>query len=186
MATATAGVPVGAHESAPPAVLEPPEVRPGGVVTVRLEDRGADVPVELFLVSGDVRLSLGVVRVDGEGHASVGVAIPSELEEGLCAIAALEDGAPSVSAPLAVQWSPVPVEGGAPGPRDRDDPLLIALPSGWQQSLGRPATTAVPVTETQPAPPALPVSGPTLAVVLALVVGAVVWVAITARRPASS
>lgn len=181
-----AAAPAAAHENAPPVILDPPEVRPGGVVTVRLEERSPDAAVELFLVSGDHRLSLGLVQTDGEGHASVAVAIPAELVAGLYAISALDGSSPSVSAALAVDGPPIPADGGAPGPKDEDDPLLVALPSGWQQSLSQPAVTAVPVTVTQPAPPAAPLPVGALALVLLVVLGAAAWAVLSARRPASS
>ena len=181
-----AAAPAAAHENAPPVILDPPEVRPGGVVTVRLEDRSPDADVELFLASGDHRLSLGVVRTDGEGHASVAVAIPAELPAGLYAISALDGSSPPVSAPLAVNGPPIPADGGVPGPKDEDDPLLVALPSDWQRSLSGPAVTAVPVTVTQPAPLGVSLPGGALAVGFLVVVVAAALALVAARRPASS
>jgi hypothetical protein len=132
-----------AHSGETFLVAEPATVAPGAGVAVR-----ADLPT-----SGPVRLSLagtdgsvrevGVVEQTDEGHFEILFQIPVDLPPGQWTLLAQADGAALASTTLQVAETPVGDGEGGQGGRDEDDPLLVALPSGWQASRsGPPAATS--------------------------------------------
>ncbi|HET7704338.1 MAG TPA: hypothetical protein VFK35_13135 [Candidatus Limnocylindrales bacterium] len=140
-----------AHDGSARMLLAPDRVPPGGVVEVRGEDLGADTGISLRLAGPAGGVELGSTVTDGEGHFVIAVALPTELPPATYRVQATEsDGDAPLDAILIVEGAAV-TEGGQPGEKDEDDPLLIALPSGWQRSLSGPIVTARPLTETLPA-----------------------------------
>ena len=140
-----------AHEGSARVLLTPDRLPPGGVVEVRGEDLGADTGISLRLAGPAGQVELGSTATDGEGHFIVAIALPAALPPATYRVQAVEaDGDRPLDAILIVEGAAI-VDGGQPGEKDEDDPLLIALPSGWQQSLSGPIVTARPLTETLPA-----------------------------------
>jgi hypothetical protein len=138
------------HEGSARLVVEPAQVRPGGVLTIRVEDLPPERTTALSLSGTGGSVPLASMVVDPEGHATIFVEVPADLPLGSYDVTAEADGIAVASAPLSVQGQPI-TTAGEPGAKDEDDTLLIALPSGWQQSLSGPIVTARPLTETLPA-----------------------------------
>jgi hypothetical protein len=138
------------HEGGPRLILEPDRVHPGGVLTVRLEDLPPEGSVEPSIAGAAGSVPLASVVVDAEGHATVFVEIPVDLPAGAYTVNAAAERTVVSGVRVTVEGPPQ-VEGGEPGEKDEDDLLLVALPSGWQQSLSGPIVTAKPLTETLPA-----------------------------------
>ncbi len=172
-----------AHEGGPRLILEPDRVRPGGVLTIRVEDLPPERPVELSIAGSSGSVALASVVVNPEGHATVFVEVPADLPVGGYTVNAKAEDVDVAGASVTVEGAPV-VEGGEPGEKDEDDMLLIPLPSGWQQSLSGPIVTARPLTETLPIgsgqPPA--VEGIVAAIAIALVLGSAALVVGTRLR----
>jgi len=173
-----------AHGGPARIVLEPSTVRPGGTVVVRGEDLSADDVVVVAIAGRGVRVELESELTDGEGHFVQAIVIPYEIAEGSYRIEAKGSVGAVVGAELVVFGSPVdPVGGG--GGRDEDDPLLIPLPPGWQQSLSSPSVTATPVTAGREAGIDVPLPIATLLAVGAFGAGAIVVTLIARRRPSA-
>jgi hypothetical protein len=148
---AVAGTSIGlGHEGGPRIILEPERVRPGGVLTIRLEDLPPERPVDLSITGSAGSVPLASVSVNPEGHATVFVEVPVDLPLGVYTVNADAESVDVAGASVTVEGTPV-AEGGEPGEKDEGDTLLIPLPSGWQQSLSGPIVTARPLTETLPA-----------------------------------
>jgi hypothetical protein len=139
------GTPAAAHEGAPPIALEPGRASPGAAVTVRLEDRSSDETLRVFLVGTTGRADLGSVVTDGEGHATLVIPLPTDLQSGPYAIDVVDALDSHIAASLIVEGTPIAPAELEPGGRDEEDNLLAPLPPGWQRSLGGPIVTAVPV-----------------------------------------
>ena len=113
-------------------------VPPGGGVGVRA-DLLTSGPVRLTLAGTDgSQRDVGVVEETEDGHFEVFIGIPVDLPAGHWTLLAQADGAILASASVEVAGTPVDTEVGGQGPRDEDDPLLVALPSGWQASRSNP------------------------------------------------
>jgi hypothetical protein len=138
------------HEGVPRLILEPARVNPGGVLTVRVEDLPPEAMVSLSMGGDRGSVDLATVAVDPEGHATVFVEVPADIERGLYTVTGEADGV-VVSGVEVVVEGPVIGVVGEPGEKDEDDGLLVELPPGWQQSLSGPIVTARPLTETLPA-----------------------------------
>lgn len=80
------------------------------------------------------RLGVGVIEQTEDGHFEVFLEIPTDLHTGHWTLLAEADGAPIASTTIEVAGTPIGDEVGGQGPRDEDDPLLVALPSGWRAS----------------------------------------------------
>ena len=181
---AVAGSSVGlGHEGGPRLILEPERVRPGGVLTIRVEDLPPERPIDLSIAGSAGSVALASVVVDPEGHATVFVEVPVDLPVGLYSVNAEAEDVDVASASVLVEGAPV-AEGGEPGEKDEDDMLLIPLPSGWQQSLSGPIVTARPLTETSPAGSGsrLAIEGVVAVIAVALVLGSVAFVLTTRLR----
>ena len=165
------------HEGGPRLILEPERVRPGGVLTIRVEDLPPERPVDLSIAGSAGSVPLASVVVDPEGHATVFVEVPVDLRSGR-----------TWSTPRP-RMSTLPARRsrsrGRPSPRaasrarrTRTTCSSIPLPSGWQQSLSGPIVTARPLTETLPAGSGsrLAVEGVVAAIAVALVLGSVAFV----------
>jgi hypothetical protein len=136
-----------AHGGGPALILEPDRVNPGGVLTVRGEDLGADEPIAFKIVGSAGTLDVGDMTADPVGHLTVALRVPPEMPVGVYALEAYQaSGIRVANAPVFVEGAPILEGEGGPGGKDEDDGLLIALPAGWQQSLSSPIVTAVPVT----------------------------------------
>jgi hypothetical protein len=138
------------HEGGPRLILEPERVRPGGVLTIRLEDLPPERLVDLAITGSAGSVPLASVPVDPEGHATVFVEVPADLPLGTYTVNATAESVDVAGASVTVEGAPI-AAGGEPGQKDEDDMLLVPLPSGWQQSLSGPIVTARPLTETLPA-----------------------------------
>ncbi len=171
------------HEGGPRLILEPERVRPGGVLTIRVEDLPPERPVDLSIAGSAGSVPLASVVVDPEGHATVFVEVPIDLPIGSYMVNADAEDVVVAGASVTVEGAPV-AGGGEPGEKDEDDMLLIPLPSGWQQSLSGPIVTARPLTETLPAGsgsrPAI--EGVVAAIAVALVLGSVAFVMTSGLR----
>ena len=175
---AIAGSSVGlGHEGGPRLILEPERVRPGGVLTIRLEDLPPERKVDLSITGSAGSVPLASVSVDPEGHATVFVEVPADLPLGSYTVNADAESVEVVGVSVTVEGMPV-TQGGEPGEKDEDDMLLIPLPSGWQQSLSGPIVTARPLTETLPAGSGsrLAVEGIVAVVAAAMVLGSIGFV----------
>lgn len=139
-----------AHEGAARVIVEPDEIPPGGVVTVRLEDLPPERPADVILATSSGSVPLTTVDIDSDGHAFIVVEIPLDLPVGSYELRARSESADVAAAAIRVAGPPITAPG-EPGAKDEDDMLLIPLPSGWQQSLSGPIVTARPMTETLPA-----------------------------------
>jgi hypothetical protein len=125
-------------------IAEPSVVSPGGAVGVRA-DLLTSGPVRLSLASTDgTRVEAGIIEQTEDGHFEVFLEIPPDLPTGHWTLLAEADGIAIASTTIEVAGAPVGEEVGGQGPRDEDDPLLVALPSGWVSARSTP----------QPAPPA--------------------------------
>jgi len=119
-------------------IADPSLVAPGGAVGVRA-DLLTSGPVRLSLVGTDgTRLEAGVIEQTEDGHFEVFLEIPTDLSTGHWTLLAEVDGVAIASTVIEVAGAPVGEEVGDQGPRDEDDPLLVALPSGWQASRSDP------------------------------------------------
>ncbi len=140
-------VAVTAHGGGPALLLEPDRVNPGGVLTVRGEDLGADEPIKFRVVGTAGAIDVGEMTADPVGHLTVALRVPAEMPVGVYALEAYQaSGIRIANAPVFVEGPPILDGEGGAGGKDEDDGLLIALPPGWQQSLSSPVVTAVPVT----------------------------------------
>ena len=125
-------------------VAEPSLVAPGGAVGVRA-DLLTSGPVRLSLAGTDgTRLEVGVIEQTEDGHFEVFLEIPTDLPTGHWTLLAEADGVAIASTTIEVAGAPVGEEVGGQGPRDEDDPLLIALPSGWRSSRSDPSAATAP------------------------------------------
>jgi hypothetical protein len=125
-------------------VAEPSRVAPGAAVGVRA-DLLTSGPVHLSLAGTDgTRLEVGVIEQTEDGHFEVFLEIPTDLPTGHWTLLAEADGIPIASTSIEVAGAPVGEDGGGQGPRDEDDPLLVALPSGWQASRSDPPAATAP------------------------------------------
>jgi hypothetical protein len=133
-------------------IAEPSLVAPGGAVGIRA-DLLTSGPVRLVLASMDgTRLEAGVIEQTEDGHFEVFLEIPSDLPTGLFTLLAEADGIAIASTSIEVAGAPVDEAIGGQGPRDEDDPLLVALPSGWMsvRSVPQAATPGVAATAREP------------------------------------
>lgn len=128
-------------------IAEPTLAPPGGGVGVRA-DLPTSGPVRLLLAGTDgTRREVGVVEQTDQGHFAVFIQIPTDLPTGKWMLLAEADGRAIASTAIDVAGTPLGEETGGQGPRDEDDPLLVALPSGWRAS--RPPETTGPGIVTQ-------------------------------------
>lgn len=181
---AVAGSSIGlGHEGGPRLILEPGRVRPGGVLTIRVEDLPPERPVDLSIAGSAGSVPLASVVVDPEGHATVFVEVPVDLPLGAYMVNAEADDVAVAGASVTVEGAPV-AAAGEPGEKDEDDMLLIALPSGWQQSLSGPIITARPLTETLPAGSGsrLAIEGVVAAIAAVVGLGSIAFVMTTRLR----
>jgi hypothetical protein len=133
-----------AHGGGGRLILEPDNVPPGGTVVARGEDLPADAEVTLVLAGVVGRVELDGSTTDGEGHFTRAITVPIDIADGAYEIEAAVGPEFAIAAPLTISGAPVDTGGGEVA-RDDDDPLLIALPSGWQRSQSGPSMTAQPV-----------------------------------------
>jgi hypothetical protein len=113
-------------------IAEPTHVPPGGGVGVRA-DLPTSGPVRLSLAGTDgTRRAVGVVDQTDQGHFEVFIQIPTDLPTGQWTLVAEAEGRAIASTIIDVVGTPLGEETGGQGPRDADDPLLVALPSGWR------------------------------------------------------
>jgi hypothetical protein len=121
-------------------IAEPTLVQPGGGVGVRA-DLPTSGPVRLLLAGIDgTRREVGVVEQTDQGHFEVFIQVPADLPTGQWLLLAEADGRAIASTTIDVAGTPLGEEGGGQGLRDEDDPLLVALPSGWRASRPPEAT----------------------------------------------
>jgi hypothetical protein len=119
-------------------IAEPSLVPPGGAVGIRA-DLLTSGPVRLALAGTDgTRVEAGVIDQTEDGHFAVFVEIPPDLPTGHWTLLAEADGIAMASTTLEVAGEPIGGEVGGQGPRDGDDSLLVALPSGWVSSRATP------------------------------------------------
>ena len=165
------------HEGGPRLILEPERVRPGGVLTIRVEDLPPERPVDLSIAGSAGSVPLASVVVDPEGHATVFVEVPLDLPVGTYTVNAEAEDVDVTAASVTVEGTPV-AGGGESGEKDEDDMLLVPLPSGWQQSLSGPIVTARPLTETLPAGSGsrMAIEGVVAAIAAVLVLGSIAFV----------
>lgn len=108
----------------------------GGSVEVRLVSMapGDELRVEL-IGSGQAvaTVSPESLVADADGDAVGAFNLPADLAPGQYVVRAIASDGHAVETPLTVQAAVA--DGGVPGGREEDDPLLVALPSGWQRSL---------------------------------------------------
>jgi hypothetical protein len=133
---------------------EPSVVPPGGGVGVRA-DLLTSGPVRLSLAGSDgTRREVAVVEQTDDGHFEVFIQIPTDLPTGHWMLLAEAAGRPVASTTIDVVGAPIGEETGGQGPRDEDDQLLVALPSGWRASRSDPPEATRPgilsPTEEQP------------------------------------
>jgi hypothetical protein len=122
-------------------IAEPSLVAPGGAVGIRA-DLLTSGPVRLALAGTDgTRVEAGVIEQTEDGHFAVFLEIPSDLPTGHWTLLAEADGIAIASTTIEVAGAPVGEEIGGQGPRDEDDPLLVALPSGWVSARSAPVAT---------------------------------------------
>ena len=140
--------PAAAHDGQPALIAEQNVAPPGGSIVVRGEDLGGEATVRLSLAGG-VGVELGRFPTDGDGHIVLAIAIPPDLPPGEYELRGTLESGVVVGVAVRVDGAVVdPGLGlGGQGGRDEDDPLLVALPEGWQQSLSSPpaAETAPPI-----------------------------------------
>lgn len=123
-----------AHGGATFFIAEPSLLAPGKAVGIRA-DLLTSGPVRLALAGTDgTRVEAGVIEQTEDGHFAVFLEIPSDLPTGHWTVLAEADGIAIASTTIEVAGAPVGEEIGGQGPRDEDDPLLGAMPSGWQAS----------------------------------------------------
>jgi methionine-rich copper-binding protein CopC len=115
-------------------LAEPALVQPGGGVGVRA-DLPTSGPVRLSLAGTDgTRREVGVVEQTDDGHFEVFIQIPMDLPTGHWMLLAEAESRAIASTTIDVVGTPIGEETGGQGPRDEDDQLLVALPSGWRAS----------------------------------------------------
>jgi hypothetical protein len=125
-------------------IAEPSLVAPGEAVGVRA-DLLTSGPVRLSLAGTDgTRIEAGVIEQTEDGHFEVFLEIPTDLPTGHWTLLAEADGVAIASTTIEVAGTPVGEEDGGQGPRDEDDPLLVALPSGWRASRSDPPAATQP------------------------------------------
>ena len=125
-------------------IAEPSRVAPGEAVGVRA-DLLTSGPVRLSLAGTDgTRVEAGVIEETVDGHFEVFLEIPTDLPAGHWTLLAEADGVAIASTTIEVAGTPVGEEAGGQGPRDEDDPLLVALPSGWRASRSDPPAATQP------------------------------------------
>lgn len=169
------------HEGPPRILVEPATVNPGGTVVVRGEDLSAEATIALAIIGANARVELETETTDGEGHFTRALVIPYDIAEGRYAIEGTSPAGDVYRVEVLVSGAPIlPREGGSG--RDEDDPLLIPLPSGWQQSLSEPAVTAPPVAGSGSGAINVPLDAAALLSVVAFLVGAVAASVIERRR----
>ncbi len=129
-------------------IAEPSVVAPGGAVGVRA-DLLTSGPVRLSLAGTDgTRVEAGVIEQTEDGHFEVFLEIPSDLPTGHWTLLAEADGIAIASTTIEVAGAPVGEVVGGQGPRDEDDPLIVALPSGWVSTRSTPASAPPAITAT--------------------------------------
>jgi hypothetical protein len=175
--------PVLGHEGVARLILEPSQVNPGGVLTIRVEDLPPERMVVLSMAGAGGSVELATVEVDPEGHATVFVEVPADIQRGTYTVNGEAEGVVVGGIQVIVE-GPALGQGGEPGEKDEDDLLLVELPPGWQQSLSGPIITARPLTETLPAGSGsrLAVEGIAIALAVALGLGSVALVLGTRLR----
>ena len=137
-------------------IAEPTLVPPGGGVGVRA-DLPTSGPVRLLLAGTDgTRREVGVVEQTDQGHFALFIQVPTDLPTGRWMLLAEADGRAIASTTIDVAGTPLGEEGGGQGPRDEDDPLLVALPSGWRASRPPEVTRPAIVSPTGEQPDLVP------------------------------
>lgn len=156
-----------AHGGEAALIVEQNVAPPGGSLVVRGEDLGSEAPIRLALF-GSQTIDLGTVVSDGEGHLLLALTIPPGLPAGTYSLVATTPSGSSAFAAVIVDGQPVADGQGGQGGRDEDDPLLVALPPNWQQTLASPPAVASPIAS-GPAPAPVPSEPPIPILGLALV-----------------
>ena len=124
------GLPASAagHDGITGVFVEPDRVNPGGVVVVRGDNVSTDDPIRVELIAGVTRIELGTAVTDGEGHFTIGAAIPPETAVGPYAIEVSGQSGVRMSVDLLVEGSPFyDGQNGAPPGRDEGLPAMPSL-----------------------------------------------------------
>jgi hypothetical protein len=139
-----------AHGGAARLIVEPDRVDPGGVVTIRGDDLGAEAAFAVFLIGPPGRVDLAPVVTDGAGHFELVVRVPAEAPTGAYVIEAVDPTGWGLSMPLTLEGTPIYGEDGAPPGQDEGLPAVV--PSG-ASSAGAPGSEVRPASSAAAAAP---------------------------------
>ena len=171
----TVGLPAAAaaHDGFTGITVDPPRVNPGGVVVIGGHQVATDDQVRVELVGPSGRTELATAVTDGEGHFTVGGAIPPETAVGRYAIEVTGLSGVHMSVDLLVEGTPIyDAQNGAPPGRDEGLPARASVERQISDQ-GASQTLAAPAADVDPVPPAA----------LALAVGGFVLFMRWSRRP---
>ena len=109
-------------------MVEPGRVNPGGVVVVRGDNVATDDPVRIDLVAGGRGSELATAITDGEGHFTVGAAIPPDTAVGRYTIEVTGLSGVRMSVDLLMEGAPIyDGQNGAPPGRDEGLPTMPSV-----------------------------------------------------------
>ena len=147
IATALAALPgaASAHEGSARLILEPDRINPGGVVTIRGEDLGADDEMRVPLVGTPARADLATISTDGQGHFTLSIQVPAGAPVGVYAVEAASAMGYSLTAALFVEGAPLIEGDGAPAGQDEGLPAIAPRPPGQAAPVAGAAATFQPV-----------------------------------------
>jgi hypothetical protein len=141
LALALAPGAVAAHGGAARLIVEPVRLNPGGVVTIRGDDLGAEAEFAVFLTGPPGRIDLAPVVTDGEGHFELVVRVPADAPAGAYDVEAVDPTGWGLSMALTLEGTPITEEDGAPPGQDEG---LPALAPSAASSAGAPAIGGQP------------------------------------------
>ena len=133
-----------AHEGSARLILDPDRINPGGVVTIRGEDLGADDEMRVALVGTTARADLATISTDGQGHFTLSIQVPADAPVGVYAVEAASAMGYNLTAVLFVEGAPLIEGDGAPPGQDEGLPAIAPPPSGQAAPVAGAAATFRP------------------------------------------
>ena len=134
-----------AHEGSARLILDPDRINPGGVVTIRGEDLGADDEMRVALVGTTARADLATISTDGQGHFTLSIQVPGDAPVGVYAVEAASAMGYNLTAVLFVEGAPLIEGDGAPPGQDEGLPAIAPRPSGQTAPVAGAAATFQPI-----------------------------------------
>jgi hypothetical protein len=186
MALALAALPGAAiaHEGSARLILEPDRVAPGGVVTIRGEDLGADDEMGIALLGPSAGAELATIATDGQGHFTLSIQVPGDAPAGAYAVRAVAATGYDLAAVLLVEGAPIIDGAGAPPGQDEGLPAIAPVASGPSGAAPAAPATSRPVVVSGDGPATSEVDVVPLVALAGAIAALAFLVWRTGRRPA--